>query len=532
MELACDRLDRNVSDDMACEKSSGGVLYLSLDETSVSSASQCNHREANEPQRGDGCDDLDQSNDYVRPYCDPCCFNSDRRRDAVYGAVRTNDLDSVKSSSTVDMAWLSRNSVTPNDVWKTTTNNTDDKNDNRDDLASKSGHEPTDENELALYCNSVEAASEPSLLTLPSPSLFDQLDIWFEKLCFTSSTDDSSFLQSRTNDTYWLSMESIMTSLGSCNAPMMEELEQWGTYESLLESQVLFCCNPTVVPATHPSVPVAFGRRGSARKRRVLEQLLRERGRGKSSLAQYQLRKTKSFSAVHDAILKQQRARRSSKERAVDFWEYWLVGGTTPSALDRTVPSDNDDGYDSDPDLPYTIKSHPHRAESPQSIMALDGNSNLCMADAALMHRTVEETMNTTWNLCWIRNDKPVQVQIWIERGTLIQKNWAMVEPRLMWRPLGSNIPESSIRLLQVCRIQEGSRITTSIPKMCRASTSFLVRTIQKEVFWFQAATAMERDAIVLEWKLAIARLATLAVLEDSKPLLKEFFLAKEKEYY
>jgi hypothetical protein len=85
---------------------------------------------------------------------------------------------------------------------------------------------------------------------------------------------------------------------------------------------------------------------------------------------------------------------------------------------------------------------------------------------------------------------------------------------------------------LQVCRIQESHRAPTGAPSMCRASTSFVMRTIRKEAFWFQAATTEERDALVQEWKVAIARLATLAVLEDTKPLLKEFFLAKEKDYH
>jgi hypothetical protein len=60
---------------------------------------------------------------------------------------------------------------------------------------------------------------------------------------------------------------------------------------------------------------------------------------------------------------------------------------------------------------------------------------------------------------------------------------------------------------------------------MCQRSTSIVVRTISHETFYFQASTILERDSIVHQWKVTIARLASLAVLDDTSSLLHEFFL-------
>jgi hypothetical protein len=562
MELVCDGVEHKACDDIT-HMDSSDVIQHSLDDTSISSAGNSIQNDCDEqhPQHGD----RDENYEYLLLYCDPCRFSSSFSGDYFHNAASVQSM----TASTIDISLLPTNSVTSSDVLSAITNNA---NNNRNDRVSIKDNEEKEGNELTLYSNTVSMKDEqpregePMLITLQAPSLFDQLDIWFEKLFFSSdiTNDDSSFrahaIQNEANHSYWSSVESILASLGSCNLLMMYELEQFGS-----------CCFPTFGPRITTDQPLIITkmthpRRGSARKQHVVEQLLKERGRAKTSSSLYKLRRVKSFSAVHDTIIHQQKSRRQSKEPPFEFWKYWLKGGSSQNSpvVASSHAAADEDGYDSDPGFTH---SNPilQPAISSMSIMA-DARSSTSgfthsnpilqpaisslsiMADArsstsewispsnwldeTLMRRTVDETMNSTWSLCWIRNDKPIQVQIWIERGTLIQKNWIVLEPRLMWRPVGSApcVPESSIRLLQVHRIQESGRAPTCAPRMCRASTSFMVRTIQKETFWFQAATAMERDAIVHEWKVAIARLATLAVLDDTETLLKEFFLTKEKD--
>jgi hypothetical protein len=557
MELACGRLGGKPCDDIT-QMDTSDEMQHSLEESSLSSASHSLRNDYDDPYREHV--DYNEIGGYKYPFCDPFCFSSGLHHERLH-TTGSNDLGSVKTTTalTTDISLLPSSSMTPNDILTATTNMASDC---QIDDVSNNDKETVDENELSFYCNGVSVTKEhcnspsrePTSAALQTPSLLDQLDIWFEKLCFSSDISmentsfPSTFVPSGTSRSYWLSMESIIASLGSCDTPERKELDQFGSYESLLETNLLSCCFPTAVSriATEQTLSISkttLPRRGATRKQCVLEQLLKERGRVKPSALPYKFCTVKSFSNVHDTIINPQKSKRQSNERPLQFWEHWpLVGASQSSFIAASLSSfaADEDGYDSDPGFTYS-KTLLQRSTSPRSVQD-DGHSSIipdCFPnpyspDEARMYRTVEETMNMTWNLVWIRNNRPVQVQIWIERGTLIQKNWVMVEPRLMWRPTGSasGTPEFSIRLLQVCRIQESHRACAGAPSMCRSSASFVVRTIQKDAFWFQAAKSAERDALVQEWKTAIARLATLAVLEDTKPLLKEFFLAKEKDYY
>lgn len=169
------------------------------------------------------------------------------------------------------------------------------------------------------------------------------------------------------------------------------------------------------------------------------------------------------------------------------------------------------------------------------------------------IYNIVQSTLSSTWCLIWMdpETNQPVQVQVWMERGALLQGNSAMVEPRLVWRRNTQHQqqhqngmegtrtrfalpPTGAIRLLHISRLTENHTSSTCIStrntvgknSLCRNATSFVVETINGERVTFSASTRSQRDAILHQWKWTVARLATLAVLEDALTILDEYFAA------
>jgi hypothetical protein len=155
--------------------------------------------------------------------------------------------------------------------------------------------------------------------------------------------------------------------------------------------------------------------------------------------------------------------------------------------------------------------------------------------------------MNTSWDLLWHQptvdgqSSAPVMVHVWLERGTLIHAGH-MIEPRLMWRADPRQGPTRSLWLLHIARIRacddqvnaasSSVSASTALPLYAQSSTSLVIRTTNTHgadddhrFYYFQAANPATRDAIVTQWKSAIARFAALAVLEDATSIWREFFV-------
>lgn len=128
-------------------------------------------------------------------------------------------------------------------------------------------------------------------------------------------------------------------------------------------------------------------------------------------------------------------------------------------------------------------------------------------------------------------------IHFWIERGTMLNQGSVVVEPKFMWRQvyqpsLGTSrtLSESSrkpmdVRVLNACRIVEaGPQLDRSKYPMARSACSFFLKTCRDEVFLFEASSPEEKEQIVRQWKLVVARLASLAVVEDMGSMAKEFF--------
>lgn len=132
---------------------------------------------------------------------------------------------------------------------------------------------------------------------------------------------------------------------------------------------------------------------------------------------------------------------------------------------------------------------------------------------------------------------RPLCVNVWIERGSILQLGDVVVEPCWMWRevfqPLLSTQRKLNLstqkpyrlRLLNTLRIFPVTDLDRNLYPLARQSTSFLLKSCQSdESYLFEARSPGERDEIMKRWKMVVARLASLAVMEDMHTMLKEFF--------
>lgn len=177
--------------------------------------------------------------------------------------------------------------------------------------------------------------------------------------------------------------------------------------------------------------------------------------------------------------------------------------------------------------------------------------------DEMEMRESVQQTLNSTWTLRWhpnaenrkkysIRHNKPICINMWMERGTVITNSGVVIEPALMWRdayqPLllskhtlnNSTQKPWSMRLLNACRITPYSSSSSSSSNhgqidrskypMARQNASFLLKSCGGEEFLLEAGCPEDATIISERWKLVIARFACLAVTEDVAGIAKEFF--------
>ena len=80
------------------------------------------------------------------------------------------------------------------------------------------------------------------------------------------------------------------------------------------------------------------------------------------------------------------------------------------------------------------------------------------------------------------------------------------------------------MRLLNVSRFWPVDRMDRKKYPFARTSQSFVIRMISGDEFLFEAESEIERDIIMQRCKLVVARLATLAIIEDFDAMQIEFF--------
>lgn len=182
------------------------------------------------------------------------------------------------------------------------------------------------------------------------------------------------------------------------------------------------------------------------------------------------------------------------------------------STADKTKKQLKEDaGYDSDPE--DVLRTTKQRSATPRSVVLEDFDF---VHD---IHPIVQSALNRSWNLTFHDGGHtPRSVRVWMERGTIV--NGAMIEPRLMWRASQWDVPQSAA-LLHICRIRRCTAADAT--GLVQVRTSMILKAAGNS-YVFQAPTEAARDAILLQWRITVARFATLAVMEDANSILREFF--------
>ena len=243
---------------------------------------------------------------------------------------------------------------------------------------------------------------------------------------------------------------------------------------------------------------------------------------------------------------------------------------------DDDEEEEEDNGYDSDPEFivrPSVSSDHDKENEclngdhrrvrlfgsnscSHHSSRSNDEDEEVIVQEEnpALVRQVVQELINDRMTLILheytVHSDegqenephsktRPHGVSAWIERGQNLKNS--IVPPTFVWRSIHSRDKRdvfslrsslssmsrrrqeiNSIALLDIHRVLEVDKIDKTILPFCRASNSFLIKTLDRTVL-FEASSPEERNRLVSSLKLAVARLGSLLLLQDDK-LLDEFF--------
>ena len=189
------------------------------------------------------------------------------------------------------------------------------------------------------------------------------------------------------------------------------------------------------------------------------------------------------------------------------------------------------DGYDSDPECfgrTPLARSPPRQPATPKHLFPIDivGNENSLLEEA-------KSILNERWTLILHRPKKrPQAFHVWIERGQRLQKT--VLSPRLAWKPIPKKAglahlessPASSIDVLDLQRILPLNEIDRSQYPLAKTGNCLLLKSTGGEFCW-QAASAHERDRLILLWKIMVARFGSLLVTGDVEGM-EEYFAPLE----
>jgi len=201
------------------------------------------------------------------------------------------------------------------------------------------------------------------------------------------------------------------------------------------------------------------------------------------------------------------------------------------------------DGYDSDPE----VLSNQYTPSSRQSVPASSLQAKASMDEDMYIEDLVQQTLNSTWTFTWhpnphnvkefgLESSQPICINIWIERGSALP-NGHVTEPTIMWRdayqPLlngkhqlnKSTQKPWAMRLLSTCRIAVSGSLDRSTYPLARSQNCFVLKTSSgNHEFLFEASSSNDMRKVCQQWKLTVARFASLAVMEDIASIEREFF--------
>ncbi|KAL3942965.1 MAG: hypothetical protein SGBAC_002916, partial [Bacillariaceae sp.] len=198
--------------------------------------------------------------------------------------------------------------------------------------------------------------------------------------------------------------------------------------------------------------------------------------------------------------------------------------------------------YDSDPeDFTRTRRRTPRKRNTKSGVYQRGdtgtppGHFNAIYNDESFC-TVAQEFINSTSTLIYHPTNSTrasqVVVNAWVERGQDFGQ--ALVQPKWMWQhKTGESKSRQSMHqvnavdLLSVTRILKVDQIDRCRYPFAKPSSCFLVRTVDDGVFFFEAASEMERDHMVYSMKMVIARFGALVLSQDDA-IHEEFFATSE----
>jgi hypothetical protein len=250
--------------------------------------------------------------------------------------------------------------------------------------------------------------------------------------------------------------------------------------------------------------------------------------------------KAKSFNIVDHAPAI---ARYSTQERSnlPSIWESVSCTALPPDAdstedfsLGFSNSFQEDAGYDSDPE------DFIRRGNTKKTVAGNNDLDDTSEAAESSMFRPedaviVRELMNEKLTLILHPSTgstmaAPHAVSVWIEPGRRMCNE--LVSPKFVWKSAHKSSRKvayqrsevSSVDILDIHRILQVEKLNRSRHPFAKTANTFLIKTIHDETLLFEASSTSERDRLVHSFKLMVARLGSMLVVQDDT-VLEEFFV-------
>lgn len=361
-----------------------------------------------------------------------------------------------------------------------------------------------------VYCTALPSNPVTDWLESSKDSFKHVTESFVDVLCFSEPWGETNqqpyFLQDQVN-------LDLVAMLGCMENPTKDELQAWTTLQQRIP--------PTKKRACKRSI-----RSRAAAIRRIRQERTRLNPAG--------LVKVKSMDdSLYHGVHHQEQNLSIQSALGITFFGDEDLDQLIGNGMDAIATVDDDIEYDSDPEL-LTDATNSTNNCVPVTAAPSAAVGPMCEHDDSVLSETVEHTLNYTCSLMNHTEQKSTPVELWLERGSILNGGHLIIEPKFMWREVFQGnlgirkLNEScqkpfGFRMLNVCRILpffDKRKYPLAHPHKC-----LLLRTCFQEEYLFEASTTEERDAIIARWKVVIARLATLAVTEDMKTMGEEFFL-------
>ena len=211
----------------------------------------------------------------------------------------------------------------------------------------------------------------------------------------------------------------------------------------------------------------------------------------------------------------------------------------TSSSFTTTTPQNNDLYYDSDPgEIKLRILTQTNSRRAVIEKLDLLNETKIWSNpikghEIESMQMITNGKMNLVWHpTCANTVYSPICIQAWIESGSRLNHNSQFIQPKFMWKRgyyeskhrsfHQKNNQNYTIDLLDICRVLPTTSIDRSMHPYAKKSVSFTIET-HADLYLFECKSGRERDDIVHNLKVVVARLASQLIVGDSN-VYREFF--------